>query len=95
MIPVFDGSKPPADMARELDSYVSKMSHMLGTDGWQMFERYLKSEEDRAFLDLQRAVTADMAMKSSAAYVMLKSVREYPLRSMESAVASLRELGKK
>lgn len=68
------------------------LNHLMNSPGWKLMEADLKMQEDKAFEDLAKAMTADAALVAKQAFVTIRKIRTWPQIQFDHAVQGVRQL---
>ena len=85
----FDQTKPVAEQLENQRKQLDDIARMMDSDGWRLYEAYLKSEETRILADLAKASTGEAALRAASAYAVLSGVRTLPLKTVQQGLAQL------
>lgn len=74
-------------LAKEAEAWQA----LLKSDGWKLYDEYMKNEQAGIEASMVKAETGDIAMKLLGAYNTITAMRRFPVRSLEMTLQQLQK----
>lgn len=71
--------------------YAENLNNLVKSSGWEMFDQYMKSEEERLLSEMPRVKTGDDALRVLSAYSTAKAMRSWAPKMLEVLLTNLRK----
>lgn len=90
-MPIVETGNRAADK-QQYKEVASHMERLTNEPGWKLLAAYLDGEIANAFNEMQSSRTGDGALRASAAYVVMRNIRDWPLREAKVAISRIDSL---